>query len=100
MANNSKGSFDQNESTSLSKKPKKERKRGQGEGSIYKRKDGRWVGVINLGYQEGKLKRKSYYGETRKEVSDKLSAALNDLQKGLPILTERQTLATFLDKWL
>jgi integrase len=79
---------------------RKRRKRGQGEGSIYKRKDGRWVAVANLGYQDGKLRRKSFYGSTREEVKDKLVAALSDKQKGLPILTERQTLDEFLAKWL
>jgi integrase len=79
---------------------KKARKRGQGEGSIYKRADGRWAAAINLGYQGGKLKRKTFYGETREEVRGKLVAALSDQQKGLPILTERQTLKQFLDRWL
>ena len=82
------------------KKEKKARKRGQGEGSVYKRKDGRWAAVANLGYQAGKLKRKYYYGETRKEACDKLTAALNDLQKGVPIVTERQTLKEFLERWM
>ncbi len=78
----------------------KRRKRGQGEGTIYKRKDGRWTAVANLGYQNGKLKRKYYYGETRKEASDKLSAGLSDLKKGIPIITERQTIKQFLERWL
>lgn len=81
-------------------KEKKQRKRGQGEGSIYKRKDGRWAGVINLGYQGGKLKRKTFYGATREEVKDKLVPALNDVQKGIPFVTEQQTLKQFLDRWL
>ena len=84
----------------MSREKSKKGKRGQGEGSIYKRRDGRWVGVVNLGYQDGKLKRKYYYGKTREEVKSELVTALNDQQKGLPILTERQTVAKFLDKWL
>jgi integrase len=84
----------------MQKETGKKRKRGQGEGSIYKRADGRWAAAINLGYQDGKLKRKAFYGETREEVRGKLVAALSDQQKGLPVLTERQTLAQFLDKWL
>src|SRR5438270_1100800 len=79
---------------------KKNRKRGQGEGSIYKRADGRWAAAINLGYQDGKLKRKTFYGDTRSEVSEKLTAALNDFRKGVPIVTERQTVKQFLDRWL
>jgi len=84
----------------MTDKEQKRRKRGQGEGSIYKRKDGRWVGAVNLGYQNGSLKRKYYYGETRAEVSGKLTTALNDLQKGIPIVTERQTISEFLQSWL
>ncbi|HKY05769.1 MAG TPA: tyrosine-type recombinase/integrase, partial [Blastocatellia bacterium] len=74
--------------------------RGQGEGSIYKRKDGLWVGAANLGYQNGKLKRKVYYGKTRSEVSEKLTAALRDMQQGVPIVTERQRLQEYLIRWL
>ena len=88
------------EGTPKSVKAKKTGKRGQGEGSIYKRKDGRWAAVINLGYQDGKLRRKTFYGASREAVKDKLVAALSDQQKGLPILTERQTLKQFLEKWL
>lgn len=79
---------------------KKSRKRGQGEGSIYKRQDGRWTAAVNLGYQEGKLRRKYVYGKTRAEVAEKLTAALRDQQQGVPIATERQTVTQFLDRWL
>ena len=99
MANETKDQLDQNE-TNNSKKANKKTKRGQGEGTIYKRKDGRWAAAINLGYQNGKLKRKTFYGGTREQVKNKLVAALSDQQKGLPVLTERQTLAQFLEKWL
>jgi integrase len=83
----------------MADKQKKQRKRGQGEGSIYKRKDGLWAAAINLGYQSGKLRRKVYYGKTREEVRGKLTAALSDVQKGISIPTERRTLAQFLQSW-
>ena len=75
-------------------------KRGQNEGSIYKRKDGRWVAVVNLGYKDGRRWRKSFYGETRKEVQERLTAALRAHQQGLPVAPERQTVGQFLDYWL
>jgi len=84
----------------MADKEQKRRKRGQGEGSIYKREDGLWVAAVNLGYQGGKLKRKVYYGKTRSEVSEKLTAVLNDLQRGIPLVTERQTVKQFLKCWL
>src|SRR5215813_9767023 len=75
-------------------------KRGQGEGSIYKRKDGRWTSVLNLGYEDGKLKRKYFYGKTRKEVCDKLTESLRNVQQGIPAVTGRQTFKEFLELWL
>jgi integrase len=79
---------------------KKNRKRGQGEGSIHKRKDGRWAAVINLGYQDGKLRRKYYYGQTRSEVAGMLTKALSDHQKGIPIASDLLTVKQFLESWL
>jgi integrase len=75
-------------------------KRGQNEGSIYRRKDGRWIAALNLGYVNGKLKRKAFSGKTRKEVADKLTAAQGDIRKGLPVVNERLTVGEFLNKWL
>lgn len=74
--------------------------RGHNEGSIYRRDDGRWVASVTLGYEGGKRKRKSFYGETRREVQEQLTKALRDLQQGLPIANERQTVAEFLERWL
>ena len=75
-------------------------RRGQNEGSIHKRKDGRWVAVLNLGYAEGKRRRKCLYGKTRREVQEKLTAALWSQRLGVPVPTERQTVAQFLNRWL
>jgi integrase len=75
-------------------------KRGQNEGSIYKRSDGRWVGSVNLGIVNGKRRRKDYYGDTRREVQDQLTKALVDIQKGLPIVHEKQTVSQYLARWL
>ena len=43
-------------------------RRANREGSLYRRKDGRWVGSVSL--PNGR--RKSYYGKTRAEVAHKL----------------------------
>ena len=73
---------------------------GHHEGSIYKRSDGRWAATITLGYENGKRKRKTFYGETRKEVQEQLTRALSDIQHGLPLPNERLTVGTFLTRWL
>jgi integrase len=75
-------------------------KRGQNEGSIYKRKDGRWAGAVSLGYVGGRLKRKAVYGKTRKAVQDRMTRLLNDQQTGLPVVGEKQRVGDFLADWL
>jgi integrase len=76
-------------------------KRGHNEGSIYKRgDDGRWAATVTLGYEGGKRKRKTFYGDTRREVQEQLTKALRDIQQGLPIASERQTVGDFLQRWL
>ena len=71
-------------------------KRANGEGTIYKRKDGRWCASVSLDFG----KRKYIYGKTREEVGRKLTVAQKAKQDGLPLPTERQTLAQFLAHWL
>ena len=75
-------------------------KRGQNEGSIYQRTDGRWVACINLGWLNGKRGRKHFYGRTRRDVQGKLTEALRNQQLGLPIPMEKQTIKQYLTRWL
>ena len=75
-------------------------KRGHGEGSIYKREDGRWVAVLDFGIVKGKRRRKSIYGNTRKEVADQLKTALHEQQQGILVVNDRQTIEQFLTHWL
>lgn len=77
-------------------KEKTGRKRGNNEGSIKLRSDGRYEARVTLA--DGR--RKSYYGATRKQVQEKLTGALGDVQKGLPIPIGRQTVGQFLTRWL
>ncbi len=67
---------------------------------IVERADDKWCCVVDLGRADGKRKRKTIYGRTRKEVAEKLKAVLRDQQQGLPIAVERQTVGQFLDRWL
>ncbi|MDP9357813.1 MAG: site-specific integrase [Chloroflexota bacterium] len=78
----------------------KRRTRGQNEGSIYQRANGRWVAVLNLGWKDGKRDRKYLYGKTRAEVAEKLTEALNKHRLGQRVDVERQTVVQFLTAWL
>lgn len=75
-------------------------RRGQNEGSIYQRKDGRWAAMVSLGYVGGKRKRKTFYGDTRRDVQRQLTKALRDQQQSLPVAFERQTVQEFMERWL
>ena len=71
-------------------------KRGRGEGSIYRRKDGRWTAEISL---EGG-KSKFLYGKTRREVQEKLKKALYEQQQGMLVTGAQQKVGQFLTHWL
>jgi integrase len=71
-------------------------KRGNGEGSVYRLADGRWVAAVT----SPAGKRRVWYGKTRQEAASKLTAALKLIQDGLPIPTERTTAERFLSDWL
>lgn len=71
-------------------------KRGNNEGTIIHRQDGWWEARITL---EGG-KRKSFYGKTRQAAARQLAEALRDRDKGLPVISGRQTVAQYLASWL
>ncbi|HEV2125170.1 MAG TPA: site-specific integrase [Chloroflexota bacterium] len=72
------------------------KRRGHHEGTIRHRPDGLWEARLSL--PNGK--RKSVYGKTRKDVQGKLRASQRDVDAGLDVAADRQTLAQYLDRWL
>ncbi len=72
------------------------RRRGHGEGTIYQHATRGWVGQLTT--PDGR--RKTFYGRTRREVQEKLSAARRDLAQGLPLPNRRLTLQQYLTDWL
>lgn len=75
-------------------------RRGHGEGSIYRRRDGRWVGEVLKGWENGKRDRKFVYGRTRREAAEKMVEVQRLLAAGLPVPSDRLTVATWLETWL
>jgi integrase len=74
-------------------------RRGRGEGSIYRRKDGRWVSQYVLCTDISK-KTKYIYGKTRKEVAAKLAKAMADRDAGMVFDAGSLKLGHYLDRWL
>ncbi len=71
-------------------------KNANGEGSIHKRKDGRWCASISVGLG----KRRHFLGKTRPEVAAQLVAALSDRDKGILVTSPRQSVRKFFTAWL
>ena len=76
------------------------KKRANGEGSIRKRKDGRWEGRYTAGYdKDGKVITKNVLGKTQAEVKEKLKAAIEESQKLDPTRTGQYTVQTWVTLW-
>ncbi len=73
--------------------------RGNGEGSICRRKGGGWMAQYTIYTAEGR-KRKTIYGKTRQEVAAKLAKALSDREGGLSFDGENPRLGEYLRHWL
>ena len=70
-------------------------KRGNGEGSISRRKNGGWMGQYTVYTAEGR-KRRTIYGKTRAKLAKPLSAR----DGGLLFDAKNLTLGKYLDSWL
>jgi integrase len=75
------------------------KKRGNGEGTIYRRPDGRWCTQVTV-YVDAKRKRPTLYGKTRKEVAEKLAKATADRDGGMVYEASKLTTGEYLDRWL
>src|SRR5215470_3349155 len=78
------------------------KKRGNNEGSITRRPDGRWMAQVTIGRDPatGKPRRATFYGKTRQEVADKLTKALREKQQGTFVAPHKLTLGEWLQTWL
>ena len=70
-------------------------KRSNGEGTIYKRKDGRWC----ASYFDNNYNRHSVYGKTQAEVKKKLKEKRNEQPTKQQVLTMQEWIFEFLQKY-
>jgi Site-specific recombinase XerD len=76
-------------------------RRGNGEGSIFKRNDGKWCGVVTNGRdKEGRLNRQYVYGKSRQEVADKILKMQHEIKTGTYIEPTKVKVGEWLDLWL
>ena len=77
-------------------------KRGaNGAGTIKKRSDGRWEGRFTAGYdtKTGKQIQKSVYGKTQKELRQKLSKVIAEIDEGSYFEPSKLTVNEWIDIW-
>jgi integrase len=75
------------------------KRHGNGEGSIYRRNDGRWVGQYLVHTAKGP-KYRYLYGKTRRDVDEKLTRAKADRNGGLVFDSGKLTIAEYMERWL
>jgi len=75
------------------------KRRTKGEGTIYQRKDRRWVAQYTVDTLDG-VKRCSVYGKTKKEVRLKLTEAISNRDRGLVFDAGNLSVGEYFDRWL
>jgi len=75
------------------------KRRGNNEGSIYRRKDGYWVGQYGVETATGR-KTRYIYGKRREEVREKLTKAIADRDGGFIFDDKNISVGKYLKRWL
>jgi integrase len=75
-------------------------RRANGEGSLWRRSDGRWAGGVYAATNHGGRKRVTVYGKTREEARRKLTALQRELDRGVRVPEEKWTVQQYLEHWL
>lgn len=76
-------------------------RRGRGEGSVFRRKDGLWAGSLTVGYDaNGRRRRRAVYGRTKAEILAKLARLQHQAVTGTLGDPQRLTMAAYLTRWL
>lgn len=75
------------------------KRRANGEGSIIKRTDGRWMARYKVTEPTGIRKVRYIYGKTKDETAKKLRKAQSEIDKGRITIKSKDTIASFYKTW-
>ncbi len=75
-------------------------KRADGEGSLYRRADGKWVGVVSLGWRDGVFKRRKVTAATQAEALVRMKELRAAIEKGSTPDGDKLTVEEWLLEWL
>lgn len=76
------------------------RRRIAGEGSLFQRKDGMWIGSVELPSTDGKRRQKRVSAKDRNTCIDKLRQLRRQVDEGTLPVTGKTTVTTWMDRWL
>lgn len=76
------------------------RRRDYGSGAVYQRTDGYWIAALELGWDKGKRRRRTFSGRTKADVVTKLRTAQRALDAGQSFGTDIPTTGEWLHTWL
>ena len=74
-------------------------RRANGEGSVFRRKDGSWSAELSYRDDHGTLRRRTVYGRTQAAVRAKLRDARERIESGAPVKDASVTVAAWLEDW-
>jgi integrase len=74
--------------------------KANGEGTAYKRPNGRWAAQIYVNQSDGRRVRRTVYGETRQGVERKIADLRDRSEMGAPITPLNLTLEEYLNEWV
>jgi integrase len=80
--------------------PRPQRRRANGEGTIGRRKDGRYEAKVFVRCADGSYSRRSVYGKTRAECRTEMLKLQARAESGLPVSTTTLTVGDYLTYWL
>ena len=75
-------------------------KRGHNEGSIYQRKDGRWVAALHVQNGAGRTRKAYRYTTTRIKAREALRDLERQAESGVQLAAGVPTLGVYLTRWL
>src|SRR6201981_1596893 len=76
------------------------RKRANGEGTVYQRKDGRWEGAAFVLTTAGTYRRARVYAQTCDDARKKLMKLIQQSDQGVPVASVNWTVTEYLMYWL
>ena len=77
------------------------KRRGNGEGSIYQRADGRWCATHSVGCApDGRRRRQTIFGESKEDVQNQLASARSKMLEGAFTEPSKLRVSAFLERWL